>query len=47
MSLSPPDPAEIEGSKEKKLAAFRKMRDEIGERIQRPFSPKSMILDED
>ena len=39
MSWSLPDPAEAQGTREEKLAAFRKVRDEIGERIRGSFPP--------
>lgn len=43
ISWSFDDPAAVAGSREEKLAAFRRVRDEIAERITRQFSRQSTV----
>lgn len=42
-----PDPAQVQGTKEERLAAFRKVRDAIARRIDEQFVRKAAFVEED
>jgi len=47
LSWSFEDPAEAEGTHDEKLAVFRRVRDQIGERIQKQFLKAALVGEDD